>query len=948
MDLSRNSLHLQPPGQTATSLSTPPELAWLSLANNGLRSLPAMLLAAAGPRGLRTLDLSANSLADLPAPVLKALPALARLDVGANQLWEVPVAGMVAVGPTLRHLSLCENKITDVSGWLGALENLEVLDLRGNILAEGALGVAMPPRLRRLNVASNLFRRLPESLLDCAHLEVLIASHCRLGELPVRAVAPPALRHLDVSHNSLVVIPGWVGRSVNCPAWSRACAATDCVLSLFRCLRQLRAPRLAVLVLAHNNISELPAGEGELQVTHMDASFNRIRALPDGLVGAMASTLRRLDLRSNVLELLPRSIVLCENLVRLRLTNNPRLMHPPLETAGRGARAVRAWMRSAQSSRVEPALCTAQGAGVERVQAGEHAGLFEIHATDAEGAPCTRGGEDFVVRLRRVGGDAEEGADAVAEAVGTVYDLHNGLYSVVYTVTRAGRYLCSVTLRGEHINASPFDVAVVPSGAFAFSTRATGTGLFGGVAGERAMFLLESRDEFDNRIMVGGERFDVAAIPFSKGGKLKLDAIQPAQVLDNHDGTYSVLYQTPAGAKEYQVVAKLRNINVRGSPFQCSVVKSSSMVEALVPVTKELHAYPSIQDLNAPVEPSPRSYRASSSYGGSISGAKLIAGDELDEFVRKLTDPLVPGASDIDDRSSQSSRSPSSSPMRSPRVNQTVPSAFTDLPRFLNNLVRRAPTASSVEAPAASSSAAVPPLAVRDLGSPKSFRVAPPVVTKPYPVHLGEDRVGGRRNSEPPAPDKKGKTPVAARKKSATGQTFASVTFAGLGDMDLWSPENVRSMLTRSVETQVALAEQNAALQEQLAAALQSQSSAAANQAARDREVTSLINRLEMQRRAAAAATPAGVEGAEGDRFMRLLRLEEDVARVSEARERAEIELRELQSANRMLLIESQRLVTRLEDEKRAHSAASETADAAQRELHVLINRLGDLGAKKP
>ena len=95
---------------------------------SGLTVLPAGL-----STGVRSLDLSANRLADINVTeLLVSLPALESLDLSNNGL--TGFGGMVTINHGLRHLSLSGNNITSVKRGLKlrGLATLQSLDLSGN------------------------------------------------------------------------------------------------------------------------------------------------------------------------------------------------------------------------------------------------------------------------------------------------------------------------------------------------------------------------------------------------------------------------------------------------------------------------------------------------------------------------------------------------------------------------------------------------------------------------------------------------------------------------------------------------------------------------------------------------------------------------------------------------------------------------------------------------
>jgi len=93
-------------------------------------------------------------------------------------------------------------------------------------------------------------------------------------------------------------------------------------------------------------------------------------------------------------------------------------------------------------------LCTAAGAGLARITKNSQAS-FVITARDKFSQPILEGGEAFVVGVEFPNGEG---------AAGIVKDLNNGTYSVTYSTKFEGLHKVSITLNGEHIEGSPFNV----------------------------------------------------------------------------------------------------------------------------------------------------------------------------------------------------------------------------------------------------------------------------------------------------------------------------------------------------------------------------------------------------------------------------------------------------------------------------------------------------------
>ncbi|CAI9778869.1 unnamed protein product [Fraxinus pennsylvanica] len=100
---------------------------------------------------------------------------------------------------------------------------------------------------------------------------------------------------------------------------------------------------------------------------------------------------------------------------------------------------------------VDPAKCTAQGAGIAGGSACVGA-TFIVVTKDAEGRKVTRGGAQ--VKVRVVPGVGVGGS----EQDGIVKDMGDGTYTATYVVSKRGNYMVNVECNGKAIMGSPFPV----------------------------------------------------------------------------------------------------------------------------------------------------------------------------------------------------------------------------------------------------------------------------------------------------------------------------------------------------------------------------------------------------------------------------------------------------------------------------------------------------------
>ncbi|XP_037070455.1 leucine-rich repeat-containing protein 40-like isoform X2 [Pollicipes pollicipes] len=203
----------------------------LVLSHNQLRRLPEELFAVTSLRqlladhnrleqlpeqagdclDLELLDVSHNCLTSLPAG-LGYLHKVSRLAASDNQLETVPdeLGSMTSAGHTgggLRALDLARNRLGAVPASLGQLYQLEVLDLRQNLLTE------MPPltdchALKELHLGFNQVKEIGVELLESLKsLIILDLSNNKIESLPDDIAVLQRLERLDLKNNDLSVAP---------------------------------------------------------------------------------------------------------------------------------------------------------------------------------------------------------------------------------------------------------------------------------------------------------------------------------------------------------------------------------------------------------------------------------------------------------------------------------------------------------------------------------------------------------------------------------------------------------------------------------------------------------------------------------------------------------------------------------------------------------------------
>jgi Leucine-rich repeat (LRR) protein len=178
----------------------------LDVGDNQLAELPAM------PASLRELYVHDNQLARLPA-----LPRLTVLDANRNRLAELaPLAGLdfvylagnrltaPPVTTGVRYLNVGDNPLGHL-----AITDPAIRELRAEAAQLDSLGLEGLAELRELSLRGNRLTALPASLGGLAELRVLDLRGNQLDELPDALRGLP-LAKLDLRWNPLRAAPAWL------------------------------------------------------------------------------------------------------------------------------------------------------------------------------------------------------------------------------------------------------------------------------------------------------------------------------------------------------------------------------------------------------------------------------------------------------------------------------------------------------------------------------------------------------------------------------------------------------------------------------------------------------------------------------------------------------------------------------------------------------------------
>ncbi|XP_067651138.1 carboxypeptidase N subunit 2-like isoform X2 [Haliotis asinina] len=168
-------------------------------------------------RSIRVLNLGQNQIQELPASEeLRNLPSLQHLHLDSNQI--TTLTDSQFSGITLDTLQLSRNQISKITTETFKYFNARVIDLSYNMLVEIQNNFLRPtaPQLELLNMAGNPLRTLPRFAFEGLYrLKSLNLSNCHLERIEKNQFDNlQNLNELDISLNKLKNIPGEVFTSL--------------------------------------------------------------------------------------------------------------------------------------------------------------------------------------------------------------------------------------------------------------------------------------------------------------------------------------------------------------------------------------------------------------------------------------------------------------------------------------------------------------------------------------------------------------------------------------------------------------------------------------------------------------------------------------------------------------------------------------------------------------
>ncbi|RIA93841.1 hypothetical protein C1645_690376 [Glomus cerebriforme] len=284
---------------------------------------------------IRSLNVSRNLMLDLPTDFIQSCHQLKELHLSQNELERVPQS--VKQSQMLSTLNLSSNRLRDLDH--AQLENVAELT---NLQADNNLLTSLPESFMKfqylsiLNVANNLFTEFPPVICNIISLSELDISFNNISSIPMEIGKLVNLKRLFLIGNQITgILPASFEELINLRKLDirRNQISNIDVLSLM--------PSLEVLLAESNNISIVNLSSSSLQklnlpknkltqfsftgtgssISNLSLAYSKLIELPEGLFEQLLS-LEKLDLSSNQLTKIPKSIGLLKKLVHFSCTNN--------------------------------------------------------------------------------------------------------------------------------------------------------------------------------------------------------------------------------------------------------------------------------------------------------------------------------------------------------------------------------------------------------------------------------------------------------------------------------------------------------------------------------------------------------------------------------------------------------------------------------------------------
>jgi len=223
-----------------------------------------------------------------------------------------------------RKASFNNAKMHIVRSGIGALKNLEALDLTGNNLVSLPAQISLLSMLKVLNLNNNYCRHLPPQIKSLSKLTTLHLQQNKLLSLPLEICTIPSLRGLYLQNNCLQQLPADVQVLRNLERLSLENNQLRSLPSEVKVLSKLHW-----LQLDNNSLNSLPSEVGFLEnLNVLSVDGNRLTSLPETF--KLLQNLRELSIADNNLPTFPLPLLSLHKVSHLCLDGN-RISSIPAE-----------------------------------------------------------------------------------------------------------------------------------------------------------------------------------------------------------------------------------------------------------------------------------------------------------------------------------------------------------------------------------------------------------------------------------------------------------------------------------------------------------------------------------------------------------------------------------------------------------------------------------------
>ncbi len=324
-----------PPSSDELEKGTHPRITTRSafLAELNLSVIPVAVFRNA--QSLEFMDLSRNTLLDLPEDLFEDLVSLKLLRLIGNLMTSVPKAivrtqmlthldlssnnltghciSILKECTKLTHLNLSCNQIDHFPYGLSSLTKIRALDLSSNYISDFPPAILAMTDIKELNLAFNLLTSIPDEIERLVQLRSLSLTGNKVHYIPHSICELVHLKQLDIRGNLMEDLGGiaWIA------------SAFEIYLSYNNMIKlDTSAWNSATVVLAsHNQLSSISFMQRMTFLKTIDLTVNKLITLPDNLF-EFTPALQSLNLARNQLTALPSSLNQLQCIESINIADN--------------------------------------------------------------------------------------------------------------------------------------------------------------------------------------------------------------------------------------------------------------------------------------------------------------------------------------------------------------------------------------------------------------------------------------------------------------------------------------------------------------------------------------------------------------------------------------------------------------------------------------------------